>query len=511
MIVVYHANSKVSAVVAADNQPILFDSKKTIADVFLVLAKQFPDTILVWCHLELKESLNLDEVTILLHHDKMMLSYASHNYISTEIGYVEESLFANPNKKVSFATWQMGSEVGATHAKVIHVISDTILPEKDFDYFLNSLAKLAMPLGLLCYSEPKLLKHQHHFSKNRTSFFTLFRFVKQHYKTRWVFLLFFNLILYEFKFPLFPLLFSFSFRKRNSKRIDLENIKVKSHKIVTDKKTVDVIIPTIGRKNYLYDVLKDFSVQTHLPTKIIIVEQNPDPQSKSNLEYIYTEKWPFKIQHFFIHQSGACNARNLALSQIQSKWIFFADDDIRISADFLQNSFQNSISYGTNVATFSCLQKEHKQIYKNVMQWGSFGSGCSLVKSELVLNIKFKTDFEFGYGEDSDFGMQLRNEGHDVLYLPHPEILHLKAPIGGFRTKPQLLWQDDRIQPKPSPTVMLFILNHNTQQQLLGYKTTLFIKYYRHQKIKNPIVYFFNFQKQWKQSIFWANQLKAKG
>jgi GT2 family glycosyltransferase len=37
----------------------------------------------------------------------------------------------------------------------------------------------------------------------------------------------------------------------------------------------------------------------------------------------------------------------------------------------------------------------------------------------------------FGYGEDNDFGMKLRNQGHDVSYLPKPQILHLKAPMGG--------------------------------------------------------------------------------
>jgi hypothetical protein len=57
---------------------------------------------------------------------------------------------------------------------------------------------------------------------------------------------------------------------------------------------------------------------------------------------------------------------------------------------------------------------------------------------------------------DNDFGMQLRNQGVDVLYLPEPKILHLKAPVGGFRTKPKLAWENDEIQPKPSPTVMLF-------------------------------------------------------
>jgi len=117
---------------------------------------------------------------------------------------------------------------------------------------------------------------------------------------------------------------------------------------------------------------------------------------------------------------------------------------------------------------------------------------------------------EFGYGEDVDFGIQLRNHGFDVLYLPEPEILHLKAPMGGFRTKPVMQWQNDSIQPKPSPTIMLYQILHNTQEQRLGYKTILFFKYYKYQKIKNPVRYYFNFQKQWGRSVFWANELNTK-
>jgi hypothetical protein len=47
-----------------------------------------------------------------------------------------------------------------------------------------------------------------------------------------------------------------------------------------------------------------------------------------------------------------------------------------------------------------------------------------------------------------------RNQGIDVLCL-EPKII-LKAPVGGFRTKPKLAWENDEIQPKPSPTVMFF-------------------------------------------------------
>jgi hypothetical protein len=105
--------------------------------------------------------------------------------------------------------------------------------------------------------------------------------------------------------------------------------------------------------------------------------------------------------------------------------------------------------------------------------------------------------------------MQIRNRGYDVIYLPEPAILHLKAPMGGFRTKPKLDWHEEPIAPKPSPTVMLFALLHKTNQQLLGYKTTLFFKYYRLQPDEKSInAYYKMFQKQWIVSVKWANILK---
>ncbi|TDE28034.1 glycosyltransferase family 2 protein [Flavobacterium ranwuense] len=510
MIIVCHINTKITTVTALDNQKIEFDYHGTIAGGLQQIAKQFPEKKILWCHSAVKERLNFEAIKTLFHHDKMMLSFSSpqHNFFDTKIGYVEGSLFINVNKKVSYPTWQMSSVAGVIHASVLNALKDKIVCTADFDYYLCSIAKIGMPLGLFCYSEPGLLKSGELKRMPKAGIYTLFRFVKQHYKTRWVFLLVLNLVLYERKFHVLPLLFSLFYKNRKNNTLNIDSILVQSSRKTIDTATVDVIIPTIGRSDYFYDVLKDLSRQTHLPNKIIIVEQNPEEFSKSELDYIYEEKWPFKIDHFFIHKAGACNARNLALHQTESEWVFLADDDIRISELFIQKTFESIHKFGVKSVSISCLQKREKQVFKNIFQWRSFGSGCSFVATQILNNCNFNMGYEFGFGEDSDFGMQIRNQGHDVLYLPEPEIIHLKAPIGGFRTKPVLLWQQDSIQPKPSPTVMLYIISHNSKEQLRGYKTTLFFKYYKYQKIKNPYRYFKMFQKQWDQSIFWANQLK---
>lgn len=510
MIIIYHKDNKVAGLSNSYSIDKAYDL--SIAGFLGLLAKEFPYEILVWCHVSFKKQLNVSEIEQLFHHKKLLFSYNPKEgmLLDKSIGYVEESPFIKINKLVTFPTWQMSGAVGGVYAEVLLALNEEIPFEKNFDYFLCSLAKLGMRKGLLCYSEPKLLKQNPESISTKKSNYTLFRFVKQHYKTRWVFLLLFNLIIYERKFPVFPFVFSLFYKNRSKANINLDSIKVQSSKKVVDKATVEVIIPTIGRKDYLYEVLKDLKAQTHLPTNVVIVEQNPDEESESELGYLTSEEWPFLIKHTFTHQSGACNARNLALEQITSEWVFFADDDIRINADFIQKTLGHIKDFSAKAVTLRCFQKGEKQIFAGIFQWGTFGSGCSMVFADSLQHCKFGMGYEFGFGEDGDFGMQLRNQGCDVLYLPEPGILHLKAPIGGFRTTPVLQWQNDGVQPKPSPTIMLYQMLHNTAAQTLGYKTILFFKYYKYQKIKNPIRYYGSFQKQWDKSVFWANKLKKQ-
>jgi len=484
----------------------------SIVEFLFALAKDYPDEILIWCHITLKEQLNSLEIEKLFHHKRLLFSYnpSVTHFIDKRIGYVEESPFIKVDKKGTYPTWQMSSQAGGIYGSTLLALKNEVIHDKNFDYFLCSLAKLGMPKGLLCYSEPRFLKQKEVHDTQKTSLFTLFRFVKQHYKTRWVFLLGLNLMLYERKLPIFPLLFSLFYRNRNNNNVNLDCIKIESSKKVVDKATIDVIVPTIGRKTYLYDFLCDLRNQVHLPATVIIVEQNPDDESESELDYLDNEVWPFVIKHTFTHQAGACNARNVALGQVSNEWVFLADDDIRIEVNFLKKALEGINKFGVKAVSLSCLQKGEKQVYSNVFQWGSFGSGCSMVFAESLKQCKFNMGYEFGFGEDGDFGRQLRNHGVDVLYFPEPEILHLKAPMGGFRTKPALAWHSDLIQPKPSPTVMLYQILHNTKEQILGYKTILFFKYYKLQKIKNPIKYYRNFQKQWNSSVFWANELNKR-
>jgi len=512
MIVIVHDQQNVTQLLIDEQEIIIFNGER-VTTVISKLLVQHPHDLLLWCHQTAKNNVAWKSLPDLFDLDRKMLSYLPNdNFFPDSIGYVEDSPWIKVNKKVTFPTWQMSSYVGGISTAILVQMDTHIWNSENFDYTLNSIAKTYQSEGLFCYSEPKLLLNINEIRDKeqfQTDLDTLFYFIKEHYKGIWAFLLFFNLIIYERKIALKSWMKTLFLKKKIfSKALIFDT--VDSNTTDTSQVTIDVIIPTIGRKAYLYDVLKDLSVQTHLPKNVIIVEQNPVQGSQSELDFLTKKTWPFVIKHFFIHQAGACNARNKALSQVTSDWVFLNDYDNRFSNDLLEKVLQFGLASNQVALTTSYLQPHEKQKDKKVIQWPTFGAGNSFLRSSFLEEIKFNMSYEFGFGEDADFGMQIRNKGFDVIYLPEPAILHLKAPMGGFRTKPKLDWHEEPIAPKPSPTVMLFALLHKTNQQLLGYKTTLFIKFYRLQSIKNPLTYYRTFQKQWAVSLKWANELKRR-
>lgn len=513
MIVLVHNGLDVVEVLNADLEPLegSFETS-SISKALLSLANGHKNTLLVWCHYRLKDAINRAELPQIFHHQLILASYnLSENYvISKEIGFVDQHCFINVKKEVTYPTWLMSSNIGGVNTNVLLKCQELVNIRQSFDEFLCSLAKLNMPKGLLCYSEPNLLDHvpkELPFDiKSEKS--VLFKFVKKHYKTQWVFILLFNYALYNKQFPVIAFITSLWSKKNKISSIDLSDLQVKSIKEIVDKEffKVDVLIPTLGRKEHLQNVLVDLSKQTILPKKVIIVEQNGLEGSASELDYLAND-WPFVIDHTFTHQLGACNARNIALSKVTSDWVFFADDDVRFDINLLERTFNEINKYGTDSIVMGCLQKGELNKSNTIKQSEHFGSGTSIVKARFLKHIKFKKEHEFGYGEDNDFGMQLRNLGVEILSIPTISMLHLKAPIGGFRQEIKHPWSTSQIQPKPSPTVMAYNLKHLTPEQLKGYKTLLFIKFYKKQAIKNPLAYLKSLCKRWDVSVKWTKKM----
>jgi GT2 family glycosyltransferase len=422
------------------------------------------------------------------------------NTTHRDLGYVEDGPFLKINPKVTFPTWLKGTAVVCMHAQLVNSSRAHHSSEKDYLYWLNSLGKLSRLLGVLNYQIPYDGPHE----VFRT--ISLYKFVKQHYKTRWIYMLLFCHIWYEKRFPILAFIKA-HFYKKKSLILQIEDLQNREKIISSEEFQFDVVIPTMGRASYLKNVLEDLNIQKVIPNKVIIIEQNADKHAVSELGFLKNKAWGFEIIHEFSKITGACRARNRALSISDASWVLLFDDDVRIKDDFTAKMVGFIKDTSAMCLTFSCLQEGEVENQLSFKQWESFGAGCSLVHRDIIENCHFNMALEHGYGEDVDYGMQIRNAGYDVIYAPQIQIQHLKAPVGGFRKPHVFPWHAQRVQPKPSPQIMYFRKKNFTNRQVKGYKITLFFKYYLDQSIKNPFTYFNYFKKAWKLSLYWSNLL----
>lgn len=419
--------------------------------------------------------------------------------LNSSLGYVEDSPFINISTSVRYPTWVKSGEFVLLHASLVNLVGKS-LPEGEFTYWLNSLSKLTMPQGVNSY---QLAGNP---SRDEFTDDMLYRFVKQHYKRRWSFFLLFCNLYYDRKFPVLAFAKAQFFKKRELS-IDINSLRDFDKIHPQNRFDYDVVIPTIGRAKYLKDILVDLNNQAITPKRVIIVEQITTERVVSELEYLLKSHWNFEIIHKVTTIVGACRARNMAANLSLAEWVLLFDDDIRIKSSFSSQVLEFINKTRVKCVTFSCLQQGEIEQNKTYKQWNTFGSGCSIVHREIVDNCYFDLALEHGYGEDMDYGMQVRNAGYDIIYTPHIKILHLKAPIGGFRTPFIFPWEKELVKPKPSPQIMYHRIKNTTKEQLMGYRLILLFKFYKKQSIINPLSYYRHFKKAWESSVKWSKKL----
>ena len=420
--------------------------------------------------------------------------------LNEDLGYVEDTPFIKVNRKVIYPTWKKSAICFYIHSALIVKLIEAYNPTKNILYWLNSVAKAIQSKGVLCYQAPVF------YSGEKLTVNDLYKFVSQHYKKRWLLILLFCHIIYEKRLPFIAFSKAIFYRYRNF-NLDIDDIQCSSSILSSKYLDYDVIIPTLGRAKFLKQVLQDLSEQDFLPKSVIIIEQNSESLAETELDFIYTQSWPFQIDHELIQSVGACKSRNIAISKSSADWVLFFDDDLRVPKHFTQDVQKFLIRTQAKAVTFSCLQTNEIEQLENYKQWRTFGSGCSIVHKEIVKKCEFDLALEHGYGEDMDYGSQIRNAGYDVIYAPKIQLVHLKAPIGGFRSLRKFPWSEENISPKPSPQIMYNRSKNTTQYQLKGYKLTLFLKFYFQQDVKNPFTYYRYFQKAWSSSLNWASKL----
>lgn len=332
---------------------------------------------------------------------------------------------------------------------------------------------------------------------------------------------------------------AYRFAKRNFVKKEIKRILPRELKPLEGKPTVSLVIPTMKRQNYTQLLLEDHKNQTYPISQVVIVDATPEEERDE--KYYQQKDFNFKIDVKWQTTKGSCRARNEAIELCTGDYIIFADDDIRIQPDFVENHIRLLQTYNADACNGLDIMAEN--IHQNLndlklrldqlgeKRWHvgasqSFSNANSCVKREWIKRIGMNDiNFDGGYGEDSDYGLRLLKNGSTVIHNPFSANLHLKPPMGGYRwwgsqakmmgkKRKQQPWELDTpvkyIRPVPSPTITYGILKHFKSHQIKEWRRKHFFIYLLKAPKKELIIRFLKYPyKQWQfsKSIAYAKRL----
>lgn len=431
---------------------------------------------------------------------------SSFGYCAFATSFIKDP--GNINKEPTWAISPLGGIMHAGLWQALLIPSQThnfrlLLLEAGFKLHTEGALIYSHP-GLVAESERNRKRIELPILKNREVIGLLGNTLKSQWMYYWIL----AKVLFERQFPGLDSLASLIKSEGNRLRIDMAQINSLRPEYLADRnlddETIDVIIPTLKRKEYLYNVLEDIGAQTHLPNQVIIIEQSEDPASE--LDFLQN-RWPFEIRHILTSQVGACQARNRGIELAKSKWIYFLDDDIKLRERLFEECIRICKNYQIKALTQSVYLPGQRVNPVPLKPWDRFGTCSSIVSTEIAKKCRFDLQFEFGYGEDADFGDQLRSQGTHILYDSTLPILHYKAPSGGFRFTFKKEWDSESIPPKPSPTIMYYYLKNRNPWQRKGYKLFYFINRMSKARGLKKLAEFKLIKQQWATSQRWGELL----
>jgi GT2 family glycosyltransferase len=203
-----------------------------------------------------------------------------------------------------------------------------------------------------------------------------------------------------------------------------------------DKQTasVSVLVPTLDRYPYLFNLLDQLRAQTIRPLEIIVVDQTAGESRDKD--------WPERfldlpLEVIYRDQAGQCSSRNAGLAVVKGEYVLFLDDDDEIPPDLIARHLDFLYRFGVD-ASCGVAEEAGAGELPDDFTWirdsDVFPTNNTMLRTcALHASGLFDLAYERGERADGDLGMRLYLSGQELVLNPGARVLHLHASRGGLR------------------------------------------------------------------------------
>lgn len=190
---------------------------------------------------------------------------------------------------------------------------------------------------------------------------------------------------------------------------------------------VTVIIPCYNDGAYVLEALQSVLTQTILPSKIYIIDDGSNTETKEVLRNISNER----VEILVIKNQGVCTARNYGINKATTKYILTLDADDSFENTFIEKSVY-ILDNNTEVGVVCCFYKEFGEgvVNKDIIKPQGRAVTDFLTKNNGVASALFRkecwvevggydTQFENGY-EDWDFWLSILKNSWKMEIIKEP-------------------------------------------------------------------------------------------
>lgn len=198
---------------------------------------------------------------------------------------------------------------------------------------------------------------------------------------------------------------------------------------------LSIIIPTLGRRKQLEDLMISIEEQEYIEFEVIVVDQN-SPGYLDDIIEKFIDK--YRLKHILIYQKGAAHARNVGADEAQGDILFFPDDDSKLFKDTIPIAIETLEKTGCKSIfgkTIDDLGKDSVIKYCSTNGYltlsdyeGKFVEATMFIKTEIFKQYYYDSTFGVGtfYGaeEAHDLVIRMLKDGQEIYYSNDIKIYH---------------------------------------------------------------------------------------